>query len=172
MCMVSWVCMNGLDMECGRGKLQQTPDMVSSQKAILLKFRQRKLRRICQTTQRLLIQSISAATDYCVQPLHIAWSMFKAHNPYFTKHVHEVTRWAWFFGNAYWNVHIYLHSKWLKRSVPGPGWRRRPRHGVVPHSAFRLWDSLRSQRAGFLNECCKSEPLEPTESIIYDEVFV
>lgn len=43
-------------------------------------------------------------------------------------------------------------SQWLKRSVPGPRRRWRPRHGAVPHSAVRLWHRLRCQRARLLDE--------------------
>lgn len=51
------------------------------------------------------------------------------------------------------------HSEWLERSVPGSRWWWRPRHRIIPHSAFCLWDGLRSQCAGFLNECCKSQSI-------------
>ncbi len=86
-CMVSWVCMNGLDMECGRGKLATRPNnkyqtrfhfsrLKKTPTTILSKFGMKKLRRICRTVRIFLIQSISAATHCCAQPLYFCVLLF------------------------------------------------------------------------------------------------
>lgn len=104
-CMVSWLCMNGQDMECGRGKLAtrlntNTRHLLifnpSKGTTILSKFMNRKLRKNCQTIHRLVLQSISAATDCSAQPLYFcvlfftwifAWWMLKR-----TIHAFQITK--------------------------------------------------------------------------------
>lgn len=88
-CMVSWLCMNGLDMECGRGILVTRPNAKTrhsfttatdwKKSAILSKFRCNEGEFIIQ---RLLLQSISAASDLWTTtvllcpPIHILCLMY------------------------------------------------------------------------------------------------
>lgn len=145
-CMGSRLCMKLLDMECSGHDL----DSVKGN-AALSKFQ--------IETLGSLIQSISAATNCWAQPLYFYVLSFTS--SYKSSFFSQITN----FGSQPSaemrtrtnTAYVCVFSERLKRSVPGPRWRRRPRHRTVPHPAVCLWNSLCSERAGLLDECCKWE---------------